>query len=207
MKYKHIVFDLDGTLIDNEYAILCSFCSALIKSGIAVEEENLDFILGIPGEVALKQMNIQNVSEVFNLWSKELHESSIPSQLFEGIDELLAELREKGYQLGVVTSKTSDVFEAEEPKYKIDQYFGQLVFADMTEKHKPNADPLEKYMELTGTKAEDILYVGDSVYDMKSAENAKVDFALVHWGSPRKQPMSGYYNLETPNQLLKILKG
>ena len=65
--------------------------------------------------------------------------------------------------------------------------------ADDTVEHKPASGPLLKYMELSGAEKEEILYIGDSVYDSKCAENAGVDFALAVWGSHTKT---------TPRELL-----
>ncbi len=56
MRYKHIVFDIDGTLIDTEYAVLHSLQDTLIAvTGINREINELTFALGIPGKNALKK--------------------------------------------------------------------------------------------------------------------------------------------------------
>ncbi|MBQ4088370.1 MAG: HAD hydrolase-like protein, partial [Clostridia bacterium] len=57
------------------------------------------------------------------------------------------------------------------------------VCADHTEKHKPEPEPLLKYMELTGAKPDEVLYIGDSKYDEMCAHAAGVDFALATWGA------------------------
>ena len=59
-------------------------------------------------------------------------------------------------------------------------------------------------MELSGAEKEEILYIGDSVYDSKCAENAGVDFALAVWGSHTETTPANYY-LKNPLDLLSVL--
>lgn len=55
MKYKHIVFDIDGTLIDTEYAVINSLIKTITEiTGSAPQYESLKFALGITGRNALE---------------------------------------------------------------------------------------------------------------------------------------------------------
>lgn len=68
MRYKHIVFDIDGTLIDTEYAVLHSLQDTLIAvTGINREINELTFALGIPGKNALKK-NLTSRNVQFRLF-------------------------------------------------------------------------------------------------------------------------------------------
>ena len=54
MKYKHIVFDIDGTLIDTEYAVINSLIKTITEiTGSAPQYESLKFALGITGRNAM----------------------------------------------------------------------------------------------------------------------------------------------------------
>lgn len=62
--YKHIVFDIDGTLLNTEYMILHSLQDTLDELlGIFYETYTLDFTLRITGEATLKQLKINNFLE------------------------------------------------------------------------------------------------------------------------------------------------
>ena len=59
MKYKHIVFDIDGTLIDTEYAVINSLIKTITEiTGSAPQYESLKFALGITGRNALELLKI-----------------------------------------------------------------------------------------------------------------------------------------------------
>ena len=79
-----------------------------------------------------------------------------------------------------------------------------IVCADDTQEHKPNAAPILKYVELSKTDHRKVLYIGDSKYDSKCAENAGIDFALAVWGSHNKHIKADYF-LEKPANLLSAI--
>ena len=83
-------------------------------------------------------------------------------------------------------------------------YFKTIICADDTQEHKPNAAPLLKYEELSKTDHRKMLYIGDSKYDSKCAENAEIDFALAVWGSHIKYIKADYF-LERPADLLSVM--
>lgn len=79
-----------------------------------------------------------------------------------------------------------------------------IICADDTQEHKPNAAPILKYVELSKTDHRKVLYIGDSKYDSKCAENAGIDFALAVWGSHNKHIKADYF-LEKPANLLSAI--
>ena len=80
-----------------------------------------------------------------------------------------------------------------------------VICADDTAEHKPEPGPLLKYMERTGAKPSEVLYVGDTVYDMQCARGAGVDFALARWGNPDGR-VDADYDEPTPMALLEKLR-
>ena len=184
MRYQHIVFDIDGTLIDTEYAVLHSLQKTIhTLTGQHTETEQLTFSLGIPGEEALQQLNIPDVSGALKLWIQYLRELSHTTCLFDGIEQVLETLQSVGCHIGIVTSQIRSHFESDFGKRPIRRYFETVVCADDTEKHKPDPEPLLHYMAQTGAPESQVLYIGDSKYDMMCARSAHVDFALAGWGS------------------------
>ena len=69
MKYKHIIFDVDGTLLDTSRNILQSLKDALAETdGIHREIDELRFVLGCTSLVSLAQLKVRNASETLGLW-------------------------------------------------------------------------------------------------------------------------------------------
>lgn len=206
MKYRHIVFDIDGTLLDTEYGVLYSLQETVRElSGKEIPVSELTFALGITGEDALKILDIKDVSGALKLWDKNYRKYADTVEVFCGISELLEELKGLGCEMGIVTSKTGREFEQDFCGFGISRLFKTIVCADDTKEHKPNAAPLLKYMELSGAGRGEILYVGDSRYDSECAENAGIDFALAVWGSHSRSVKADYFP-EKPLDLPAVLR-
>lgn len=205
MKYKHIIFDVDGTLIDTEYAIIRSL-QDIIKSMTGEEPayDTLTFVLGITGEDALKKLNMKDIPAMLELWVKKMEKYDSTMIPFEGIPELLNTLSHTECKLGIVTSRTRKEFESDFERHGLLPFFSTVICADDTKEHKPNPAPLLKYMELTKAAPDQLLYIGDSRYDRECAKNAGVDFALAMWGCYNKELQAEYYPA-TPNHILDIL--
>lgn len=204
-KYNQIVFDVDGTLIDTEYAIIYSLQETILSvAGKHVPTTELTFTLGITGEDALKRLNIDDIPAAMDIWVKNLHKYTDTMVVFRGIAELLGKLSQQGYEMGIITSRTREEFGGDFDRLGIRHFFKTIVCADDTTEHKPTPMPLYKYIELTGVDKSRILYIGDSEYDSGCAEGAGVDFALAGWGSHSREIRAKYY-LKTPEDLLSAI--
>lgn len=205
MNYKHIVFDIDGTLLNTESCILSALQDTLSQRlGRNYSAEELTFALGIPGLTTLGQLGIPDAEEALTLWQENMKKYAQRIRPYPGIGELVEKLHATGCGLGIVTSKNRKEFEEDAHLIPTREYFFTVICADDTEKHKPDPQPLLKYMELTGTGAREILYIGDSKYDGLCARDAGVDFALALWGTHDAFIPAKYYP-EQPMDLLKNL--
>lgn len=201
MNKRHIVFDVDGTLIDTEYAVLHSLQDTLnILAGKTAPIQTLSFVLGITGEDALEQLGIREKEAFLARWNEKMEDYSHTVSVFAGIEPVLQALLDKGYGLGIVTSKTREEFQREFCRFSIHSCFQTVVCADDTHRHKPDPQPLEQYGIVAGCSREEMLYIGDSVYDRQCAQAAGVDFALAGWGAQAR--MDGVWHLQVPADIL-----
>ncbi|MGN0776198.1 MAG: HAD family hydrolase [Candidatus Ventricola sp.] len=204
MRYRHIIFDIDGTLTDTDYAVLSSL-QDVIRARLhkAYTFEELTFVKGIPGWVAFEQLGFPKEvhTQVMREWENGMRARNDTISVYEGAEELLAQLKEAGIGLGIATSKTRSQYEKDFCRFDIARFFDVSSTCDETDDPKPGAGPLRAYMHATGAKPEEMLYIGDSVYDSMTAQAAGVDFALAMWGTSDPTIPAKY----RPEKLLDLL--
>ena len=203
-RYRHIVFDIDGTLIDTEHAVLYSLRDTLAEQGLTYRIDELTFALGIPGADTLRRLNVDDVLGTRARWFELIAAYHDSIALFDGIDELTRALVDRGLELGIVTSKIRVRYHEDFDHLGIAERFGCVVCAEDTETHKPEPGTLLKYLELTGADPVETLYVGDSPYDAACAHGAGLDFALAVWGH-RARDIAAEHYLDNPCNLLDVL--
>lgn len=205
--YNYIIFDIDGTLLDTEIAVLSSL-QKLISEELNKEMSfnDLKFSLGIPGEVTLNELGIANILDCNIKWNRYLKEYFHHVKVFDNIEDTLAKLKGIGISMGIVTSKTKEEFKNDFLPFGLNYYFDIVVCADDTEKHKPDPEPILKFIELACADKSKTIYIGDTKYDMECAFSAGIDFALALWGAKSSAGIDADYILETPRQILKFAK-
>ncbi|WP_270562850.1 HAD family hydrolase [Clostridium beijerinckii] len=205
--YNCIIFDIDGTLLDTEIAVLSSLQKLVFEElNENLNFDELRFALGIPGEVTLNKLGITNILDCNVKWNKYLKEYFHNVKVFDGIKDTLIKLNEIGILTGIVTSKTKEEFLNDFAPFELNNYFKLVVCADDTEEHKPNPEPILKFIELSGANKSKTIYIGDTRYDMDCAFGAGIDFALALWGAKSSVGINANYILENPKQVLKLAK-
>lgn len=205
--YNTIIFDVDGTLIDTEKAVLGSLQKMLKEDyGKQMPLEELTFVLGIPGSSSLPRLDITDIGQANRRWNHFMKGFFHEIKVFDGIKEVLGTLEDRDLVLGIVTSKTNqEIIDDFEP-FGLSGYMTHTVSADDTEKHKPNPDPLLKFLEISGADPKTAIYIGDTVYDYECARDAGIDFGLALWGCKHPERISATYNFEKPQDIMRILE-
>ena len=183
MRYTHVVFDIDNTLINTTGAVLHGLQRALRDiTGEHWDISRLLPVLGIPGLDAFERLGIHSPDQIFRIyprWEQYEQEYQYTAYLYEGIVPLLDFLKKKGCSLGIITSKTMPQYTCSFLPFQISGYFQTVITADDTVRHKPDPEPMLEYMKRTDACPRQILYIGDSIYDMQCASRAGVDSCLV----------------------------
>ena len=208
-KYKHIVFDIDGTLLDTEQALLQSLHDTVMELlHEDMPESELKFALGIPGEVTLHRLGINDTLTANKKWNAYLLEYKSQIRLFTGIQDMLTSLKAERYSLGIVTSKTRNEFMTDFAESSgLSDYFDVVVCAEDSARPKPAPDPLLAYLATSGIDACDALYIGDTIYDSQCARSAEVDFGLVLWSNADSMAIPAKYSFKKPSDIPLLLKG
>lgn len=205
--YNTFIYDVDGTLIDTEQAIKSSLQKMLkVDYNRDIQTYELDFVLGIPGADALRQLGIHEMSipmadARWNYFVKDFNHSI---RVFSGIHDVLNRIKSREIIQGLVTSKTYEELNNDFVPFGLMSYLTHIVCADDTEKHKPNPEPLLKFMEISGTNHSTSIYIGDTIYDYECARNAGIDFGLALWGCKNHERIPAKYIFETPLDIIKL---
>ncbi|HYE68930.1 MAG TPA: pyrophosphatase PpaX [Anaerovoracaceae bacterium] len=213
--FNTVLFDFDGTIMDTNSVILQSWQHTFrtVEGKERPDEDILETFgepLHITMEKLLPQISVEEGSQIY----REYHYDNFIEliEVFPGILGLLEELKARGYKTGIVTSRLRRTTDMGLKKYDMEQYFDVVVTCDDTDKYKPDPEPVNIALERLGSKPEDAIMVGDSMFDILCARNAGVKAALVSWAlAINDEDKAGEnapdYIIEKAEDLLKILEG
>jgi len=184
LKYDAVLYDFDGTLLDTVPVIMESFRIAFMEvTGREEDKEYLLSTIGLPLAKAFShyEPDVQKaLMQSYTLANRRLISTAVRS--FDGVEEGLAALKQMGVRQGVVTSKQREPAIISMRQFGLDVYFDTIVTREDTSVHKPNPEPLFLGMKNLGMEdVNRVLYVGDSVHDLRCAANAGMDSAAVNW--------------------------
>jgi pyrophosphatase PpaX len=184
VRFPVVLFDLDGTVIDSGAIILASMRHAAetVVGGTYTDAELMKAVGG-PGleaqMVVLDPDRVDELVRVYRAHNEPLHETL---ECCAGIDAVLAQLKDEGRRLGIVTAKRRLTVDLAFARLPIEHFFDVAVGGDETERHKPDPAPLLLALERLGVEAGDAAYVGDSPFDMQAARAAGLYAVGVSWG-------------------------
>lgn len=214
MKYKAIIFDLDGTLTDTLEDLYLSVNYALRSCGLP--ERSLDEVRRFVGN-GVRQLIERAVPEgteppVVTKCFETFHSHYIihcqdHTALYPGIATLLMSLHAKGYRMAVVSNKIQDgVTELAQ------SYFRGVIDVAIGEQpgipRKPEPDMLYNALAQLGVDASEAIYVGDSDVDLQTAANAGLPCISVLWGFRSRNFLVAHgatMLAETPQDILQLV--
>lgn len=193
---RAILFDLDGTLIDTTDLILqCFEHSWRTVCARTHSRQALLATFGIPLRDAMKQLLEDGSSraeqnEVIDRLLMSYREFNLANHdrlagPFEGVSAVLAELRNRGYMIGVVSSKARELGYRGLRLCSLVACIDSAVFLEDTSRHKPAPDPILKALDLLRTPPSRAAYVGDSPHDLIAGRAAGVRTVAAMWGPGR----------------------
>ena len=181
MKIQHFIFDLDGTLIDTENAVLKTWKQTLKEYGYDFSLEALNVVLGVTTEIGLQRLNAKVDKSYMSKWQKNYTQHAKETAYFAGVEKMLTALKANGYSLGAVSSRCREEYKKFFSNFGLEKILGTVILEEDTQKHKPHPEPLYKYLELTGAKKEECIYIGDMPGDIQCANHAGILSGLAAW--------------------------
>ena len=132
--------------------------------------------------------------------------------VFDGMKEVLEELKTRGCKQGVATSRTAKSFHKYMKGFGLDGIMDVVVSMEDVTKHKPDPESVDRVLEKFGADPSEAIMIGDTKYDIGCAQNAGVDSVLVGWShyvDEESMAADGFeptYRIDTPAQLLDIIQ-
>lgn len=197
MKYKLVIFDLDGTILNTLDDLAGAVNAALEMHHFPTHSiEDVRRFVGngvanlirraVPAET--DDETCARVLADFKAYYREhINDHTRP---YDGIRELLSALRSAGVKVGVNSNKFDAALQSL-CRIHFDGLYDYAVGESEVTPKKPDPTAARRIMDAMGAKPEETIYIGDSNVDLTTAKNAGTDSAWVSWGFRRRSEMEG----------------
>lgn len=208
-KYELIIFDLDGTLADTSPGIINAHRHTASQMRIHLHKNALEGIIG--GELlntyrtrfGLSDGDARKAVDIYRKWYAEegIHQA-VP---YEGMGELLRELKALNRKVAVATLKREDFAKTLLQELGLANYFDFIFGMDAADTLNKRL-LIEKCMAAAKMKPDQTVLVGDSSNDLLGAAEAKVDFVGVTYGFGFSASEKKYeYYAHSPKEILESI--
>lgn len=189
MSYKAVLFDMDGTLLDTLEDLRDSTNHVLRQMGYP--ERSLEEMRRFVGNGAEKQIrravpegtSEEKIMEVLTAYRAYYQDHcQIKTRVYDGLLDMLSELKAKGIKLAVVSNKPDSAVQKLSREYFGDPDGLCPVGPSDGVRCKPYPDMAETALKALGIAKKDAVFVGDSEVDVQTGLNAGLDVIAVSWG-------------------------
>lgn len=190
---RAIGFDLDGTLIDSEEAIVASFILAFEEVGGPVPDaKTIQGTISVPLYEQLAILVDGDVTAHADAYRR--HYARIApgkADLFPGVREALHRAHQSGLHLGVATSKRREAAEQHLNHLGIRDLFQCCIGPEDVQNPKPAPDAIHLLCEQLDVQPDELAYIGDSPLDLRAATSAGAYSVGVLTGSGNLNSLTG----------------
>lgn len=210
LRFDAVVFDLDGTLADTFSTVLRLFNRVMLdRTGRQWRLEEMLPYFGPPETIMFQRMfpaaelHEPMIADYFRFSREDGHEI----KPFDGISELVSELKSSGVKLGVFSAANAEAARIRVGHAGLLDFFDEVIGGDSVTNSKPHPDGLLHLMERFGVDPAATLYVGDMVADIQTGQAAGVTTVAVTWGAAKRESLAAAqpdFIVEKPQQLRSV---
>lgn len=187
MKFKGLIFDIDGTLTSTNELIFASFNFITKKYlGKTYTPDEIVNLFGPTEDQILLEICGENYEKAKQDYYEFYSANHHMADLYPGINALLSDLKERNLLLSIYTGKGRKAAVITLKKLEIFDYFDLIITGDDVTEHKPSAEGINKFLEKFNLAKNEVLMIGDSPADIKASKAAGVKIASVLWDSYAK---------------------
>lgn len=178
-RYRGVLLDVDGTLVDSNHAHVDAWMQAFSENGYDVPKEKVRKLIGMGGDNLLPEaLGLDKESPEGKKLSERhtgLFKEKLPGlRAFPGVRPLLERLRDDGLVLVVATSANRDELDPLLEIAGVKDLLDEATSADDAESSKPDPDIIHASLRRLGCPPEETVMLGDTPYDIEAAGKAGV---------------------------------
>ena len=196
MRYKHIIFDFDGTIADTSSIILATMQATMRERGLHVATpDTIKRVIGLPLKDCFTHiypdMSEMEALECASTYCDifDANKSSLTPTLFPHVAETLAMLNQNGITMSVASSRGYGSLIELLEMMKVRHYFALVVGVDNVDKAKPDPEAVLYIIKAMEVDANDVLMVGDMPVDIAMGQNAGTRTCAVTYGNSSKEEL------------------
>jgi phosphoglycolate phosphatase len=214
LRYRAVLFDLDGTLVDSYTALAEAVNYARRQHGL--EELSAARIRDFVGDglerLLQRAFNVTNVPRgVQDAFESRYDEICCEeSKVLADVEVTLEELQKLGVEMAVCTNKPTSFSKKILSFLNLAPYFRAIVGPDVAGARKPDAQHVLRTLESTQCEPSEALFVGDMPIDVHAARNSGIDVAVVPTGSSTAEALQAAkpdHYLEKFSDLVRVVVG
>ena len=214
---KAVIFDLDGTLLDTIKDLGNSMNYILEKYGYPIkEEEHYIRTIGnglrnlakrsFPESIVTDELLDKTVPEFIGHYANHCMEKTA---IYEGINELLEFCTKNNILINILSNKRDDLVKELIPHYFPDYKFAYSLGESNEFPRKPDPTSALYLAELLNIFPCDIIFVGDSIYDVITGKNAGMKTVAVTWGYQPKERLIAEnpdFIADSPKEIIEYIE-
>lgn len=201
-KYKLILFDLDGVIIDSKTNMEKSWSAVQVAFEIDVPFEKYFELIGPPFNEIVSKLGLSNLSKEIKLVYDVVSSCRIDLvKTYDGIIEVIKLIKQRGIKIGLVTSK--DETRTLEIVKKVNILFDVIECPDESKRGKPYPDQILRAILKCQADPIETLYIGDMEVDRECAKRAGIDYIHAEWGYGTSDPE--ILRASKPSDILNII--
>lgn len=186
-RYRAVVFDWDGTVMNSTHTIVSCIQGACSDLGLPVPDpREASWVIGLSLESALYRVVPSLTADMFPQFQERYRERYFAQDgqlpLFDGMADLISSLRAQGVIVGVATGKSRAGLERVLDQQGMQDQFDITRCADETFS-KPHPAMLLEILDELMLDPQEALMVGDTSHDIQMAHNAGMDGMAVTYGA------------------------
>jgi phosphoglycolate phosphatase len=208
-----VMFDMDGTLLDSWDALLGAYHDAttqVLGAPAPTERKDIDRLIQLSARDAFPLLaggDPELAERIRAAFGESYRSRGAQINLYDGVPEMLRELRGRGLRLGIATSKSRVRLDRDLEQTGIAELIDATICGDEVPIAKPDPAPIVAIMAALGVEPGASLYVGDGANDVQAAHAAGVQAGGTGYGfHPRACRAAGPEHwIDTPLQLPDIV--